>query len=77
MKSDLIAEIRAVRSLPPPAIARAFRRACGVTQERMAAELGVSRATVTRWETGARRPRGRLARDYAKLIERLKVEAAS
>ena len=41
---------------PYSAVLRALREARGVTQEGWAAQLGVSRGTVQRWETGAAVP---------------------
>lgn len=37
-----------------------YRKARGLSQEELAELLGVSRPTVTRWETGARKIDGRL-----------------
>ncbi len=72
MDGTLVREVRAQRHLPGPTLARAIRQAAGVSQERLAQELGVDRVTVTRWETGIRRPRGRRAAAYAELLARLK-----
>lgn len=77
MNKTLLEEIRAVRHLPAPALARAIREAAGVSQERIAQELGVDRVTVTRWESGARRPRGAQAVAYARLLEQLKEAVGS
>ena len=33
-----------------------LRRACGLTQETLGGQLGVSAAAVSKWETGARLP---------------------
>jgi transcriptional regulator with XRE-family HTH domain len=71
---DLLQEVRAVRRLPPPAMARAIRLAAGVTQARLARELGVDRTTVLRWELGKRRPSRRVARAYAELLANLQAE---
>ena len=69
--SALIEEIRAAKQLPPPTMARAIRLAADVSQERVAAELGVHRVTVARWEAGTRRPRARLRIAYAELLRQL------
>lgn len=61
-------EVRSVRALPSPEHARAIRRAAGVTQVRLAEEIGVTRATINRWESGERRPRGRLLLAYAEAL---------
>ncbi len=75
--SDLLQEVRAARALPTPALARAIRQAAGVSQQRLADELGVGRVTVTRWEQGTRRPRGRLAVAYARLLQELRQEVGA
>lgn len=45
-----------MRLLPPPEMRRALRRAAGLSQLDVAELIGVSRAAVSRWESGARRP---------------------
>jgi DNA-binding transcriptional regulator YiaG len=70
--SELAEEVRAARRLPAPTMARAIRIAADVSQERIAAELGVHRVTVARWEAGARRPRGQLRLRYAGLLAELR-----
>ncbi len=49
---------------------RALRRHLGVTQERLADELGVRQQTVSEWETGAYRPRGASNRLLSLVAER-------
>jgi transcriptional regulator with XRE-family HTH domain len=46
-----------------------------VTQEEIARALGVSRPAVTRYEAGARTPRGALLADYKDLLDRLAAAA--
>lgn len=75
MVSQLLDEVRSARSLPSPQLARAIREAAGVSQMRLATELGVCRATVNRWELGLRRPRGELLVKYVGLLNELKVAA--
>lgn len=48
-----------------------IRMALGLTQAALAAELGVSRETLTRWETGRRR---RIPEPAARLLRRLVQE---
>jgi transcriptional regulator with XRE-family HTH domain len=55
---------------------REIRKAAGVSQAQVAAELGVQRVTVARWETGLRKPSPRLLERYVELLEQLR-EAAS
>lgn len=74
--SGLVAEVLTARRLPPPALAKAVRVAAGVSQARVARELGVTRVTVARWEAGARRPRGLTLHAYVDLLEALREAAA-
>ena len=60
------------RELPTPAECRALRISSGLTQEELAAAIGVTRQAVTQWETGARSPRGRLLDAYAEAIATLR-----
>jgi DNA-binding transcriptional regulator YiaG len=69
--SALLEEVRESLSLPAPAVARQIREAAGVSQARLAGELGVHELTVYRWETGARTPHGELRRTYARLLAEL------
>ena len=73
----LLDEVRQAKKLPPPSTARLIRVAAGVSQERLAQELGVHRMTVHRWETGERAPRGVHRVLYSRLLEELRIEAAS
>lgn len=73
----LLEEVRQAKKLPPPNTARMIRVAAGVTQERLAQELGVHRMTVHRWETGERQPRGVHRAMYAGLLDELRAEVAS
>jgi len=47
-----------------------------VSQESVAAELGVPRVSVARWETGERHPRGAVLMRYAALLRLLQEESA-
>jgi transcriptional regulator with XRE-family HTH domain len=70
----LLEEVRTTKNLPKPARARAVRAAAGVSQARMADELGVHRVTLARWESGKWTPRGDSRVAYAQLIEALRLE---
>lgn len=72
--SGLLEEVRSTRGLPSPALARAIREAAGVSQDRLAEELGVHRVTVARWEAGTRRPQGRRLAAYLSLLDALREE---
>lgn len=68
---DINAEVRARMRLPTPSMAREVRRAAGLSQGRIAKELGVTRITVSRWESGTRAPRGELLVSYVDLLDQL------
>ena len=52
---------------------RAVRQACGITQETMAAALGVSRPAVSSYENRSRRPPAAYCRVIAGLMRHLEV----
>ena len=74
---SLIEDVRAARRLPSPAVARLIREEAGVTQEALAAEVGVHRVTLARWEAGACVPRGAFRARYARVLEQLRNELAA
>jgi len=49
----------------------AIREAAGLHQDDLAEVLGVSQATVSRWESGLREPAGENRRRYAEVLETL------
>lgn len=53
-----IQEIIKQHTLPTPALRRALREAADVSQSVLADYVGVSRAAISRWESGDRTPRG-------------------
>ena len=69
----VVEQVRIRRTAPPPALAKAIRQAAGLSQDALAKELGVSRITVLRWESGERKPRGAAAVRYARLLAELKA----
>ncbi|MFJ8850211.1 helix-turn-helix domain-containing protein [Streptomyces sp. NPDC102437] len=54
--------------LPSPEERRRLREAKSLSEEQVAAAMGVTRATVRSWETGRTTPRGRKREAYARLI---------
>lgn len=58
----------ATSSLPSPKELRRLREAMSLSEEQVAAAVGVTRATVRNWETGRGRPRGRKLKLYARLL---------
>lgn len=71
MYKELLARSRRRRMLPPPEIRRMLREKAGITQEEIAGALGVSRPAISRWESGARTPRGERLLDYIELLDQL------
>lgn len=74
--SQLVDEVRRARTLPSPPLAKAIRQSAGVSQVRLAAELGVHRMTVARWEQGVRKPSGATRAAYAALLADLREIAS-
>ena len=48
-----------------------LRELLGMTQERLAEEIGAQRSTVARWENGKHEPRG----GYLKALKKLEAKA--
>jgi DNA-binding transcriptional regulator YiaG len=67
-------QARARRRLPPPRARRRLRERSGVSQAAIARALGVDRATVSRWETGAREPDDQRLSPYLDALNRLARE---
>jgi DNA-binding XRE family transcriptional regulator len=68
--ADLLERMR-LRAMARSGRGSSIRRKAGLTQADIASELGIHPITVTRWETGAREPRGELAERYGALLRRL------
>ena len=71
----LSAKVKALRELPAPESRRAIREKAGVSQDDIAAEVGVTRTTISRYESGLRRPSGRHLLAYVRVLNSLKVES--
>jgi len=69
--SALLEEVRESLALPAPPTARQIREAAGVSQARLASELGVHEITVHRWEAGTHAPQGALRLAYGRLLSDL------
>jgi DNA-binding transcriptional regulator YiaG len=74
--SVLLEEVRVRRQFPSRAVARAIREEAGVSQRRLAEELGVHPVTVARWELGQRRPRGPVLTAYIELLRQLQGQSS-
>ncbi|MCH0563953.1 MULTISPECIES: helix-turn-helix domain-containing protein [unclassified Streptomyces] len=57
--------------LPPPKERRRLREAASLTQDQLAARVGVTRKTVRSWESGRTTPRGGKREAYAELLASL------
>jgi transcriptional regulator with XRE-family HTH domain len=75
--SGLMERVKASRRLPPPEVRRAIRRSARVSQQDLADELGVHRCMVARYESGVRRPSGRVLLDYVRLLDELREAVAA
>ena len=64
-------QARLRQSLPPRAKRRLLRESAEVSQATLAKALGVDRATISRWESGAREPGGAHLAAYLQALERL------
>ena len=73
----LVDEVRAIRGLPSPQLARMIRVSAGVSQKRLGAEIGVDRTTIIRWEAGQSKPRGEQRVRYAEVLAALQKELAA
>jgi len=69
---ELIKRSQSRRQLPPPEMRRLIRKQARLSQAEIAGALKIDRATVSRWESGERTPRGKLAETYKQLLDRLR-----
>jgi DNA-binding transcriptional regulator YiaG len=67
--AEAVEKARAIRDRPSPGMIRAVRQTAGLSQEDFAKANKVDRATISRWETGQRTPRGPY---LARLLELLR-----
>ena len=72
---DVVTLARERRALPPPGLRREIRRAAGISTTELAAQLGVSRQAVAKWETSDRTPRGPMLLRYAEILRQLSIAA--
>ncbi|MFJ3879901.1 helix-turn-helix domain-containing protein [Streptomyces sp. NPDC090077] len=77
MTSDVEASSGSELGLPSPEERRWLRESGGLTYEEVAAEVGVTAATVRSWECGRTEPRGRTREAYAGLLDRLATAGAA
>lgn len=68
---QLVTQVRETR-LPEPSHCRRIREAAGVSLRQAASVVGVSPATLMRWESGENRPRLKHATAYRQLLDALR-----
>lgn len=64
-----LTELNPIPSLPEPRERMRLRMAFGVTQAQIARELGVTRKSIYRWETGESEPTGTNRIEYARILD--------
>jgi len=69
-------DLARVRDLTLSGRAREIRETARVSKGELARWVGCSQPAITRWESGERKPTGRLAVAYLKALERLQLEGA-
>lgn len=76
MNKKQLVELADARRVLLTGEARSIRLSNRLSQAELAAQIGVSPATVSRWESGSRRPTGRPALAYARLLSDLQARQA-
>jgi transcriptional regulator with XRE-family HTH domain len=71
---QLLNRRRAHRRLPGPEARRLLREEVGVTQADVAALLDSTPSSVSRYESGARTPRGATLERYVEILDRFREE---
>jgi DNA-binding transcriptional regulator YiaG len=69
--SRQVLDLARARRLARTGDARRIRQGAGLSLADVAGVVGVDVSTLSRWETGDRRPMGRPAVAYARLLEKL------
>jgi len=72
LSGSLHEKLQTRRRLPSPAERLGLRKAAGVSQGDLAAELGCTYVTVGRWERGEHAPRGRMLTRYVEILDELR-----
>jgi len=67
-------QLRFARQLSASGEALRIRRASGFSQSELAEPTGVTPSCISRWETGARRPRGKAGARYGQLLRALQEQ---
>lgn len=71
MRADEIPTLVAVRALARSGRARQLRESAGLSLQEIADVVGVTQASISRWELGQRKPRGEAAVRYGRLLQTL------
>jgi transcriptional regulator with XRE-family HTH domain len=69
-----LARSRKRRGLPDPRTRQMIRVRAGLSQGELAAVIGVDRASISRWESGAREPADAHLASYLEALDRLMAE---
>jgi DNA-binding transcriptional regulator YiaG len=77
MTEETLLRIAQRRKTLSPELRRFLRKQADLHQADIARTLGVAPATVSRWESGDRRPRGEVGEAYLDLLDRLAQEVLS
>jgi DNA-binding transcriptional regulator YiaG len=70
----LLARAKRRQALPLPAECRQLRVRVGISQAELAAVVGVTAPTLSRWETGARKPYGWMRDSYLAALDRIRAD---
>lgn len=76
MTSDDLDQLVTMRQLVRTGDARQLRQGAGLSRRELAASVGVTVSTLTKWELGQRVPNGDAALRYARVLGRLQATAA-
>lgn len=76
LSGTTLEKVRTQQALPSPAARRAIRIAAGLSQADMADEVGVSVATISRWEAGLVTPHSDHMAAYSDALAELRALAS-
>lgn len=76
MPSMFAEDLQHIRRLTASGEARSIRRLARLSQAEVGRSIGADTSTISRWESGQRRPRGECAIRYLRLLLRLSRDVA-
>jgi DNA-binding transcriptional regulator YiaG len=71
--AEAVEKARAIRDRPSPELIRAVRQTSELSQEDFGKAIKVDRATISRWESGRRIPRGPYLERLLELLRSLQA----